>query len=343
MKKLALSISLLAMLCPVAFAGSLQKEQVPAGVKWVAHVDVESMVKSQMGQFLLKKANAEGLQDSLNEFAKTFGFDPLKDIKSVTAFGTDYTPDNGVLTFVGAFNKETILSLLQANPAYKAGKYGQQDMYQWGDTDKKTGKDITLHGCFYGVNTALVSRSEETLKLALDTLNKSKDSLAKANSLPSLGKTAEGAFLVAAGEDFPAAPNNPGSAAIVKRVQSASMQLGENDKNIFARVTMNTRTAKDANEINSILQGLLAMGAMFGAEQPEGQSNPMQAKVMEFLQQIKVTMGDNCVTVSADWDIQAVQAFVDMAVELKNSGEKHPRRTEGAAPARKTVKAKQPE
>ncbi len=338
MKKFALALSLLMLASSAVFAGPIQKEQIPAGVKWVAHADVETMVKSQMGQFLLKKANAEGLQEKMNEFSKTFGFDPVKDLKSVTAFGTDFTEETGLLSFTGAFNKDTIVTLLQANPTFKASKYGELDMYQWGDTDKKSGKAIILYGCFYGNTMALVSRSEEMVKLAVDTLGKKKDSLAKVDTLPSLGKAEAGAFIVAAGEDFPANPNDPGSAAIVKKVQAANIQFGETDKSVFARVTMTTRTAKDANEINSILQGLLAMGAMFGAEQPEGQKDPVQAKVVEFLQQIKITAAGTTVAISADWDIAAVQAFVDTAMEMKKAGEKRGH-GEGAATTRKTRKA----
>ena len=54
--------ALLAMVClaGVALAGPLDKQQVPAGAKWLLHGDVETLMASKLGQKIQEEAAKPG-------------------------------------------------------------------------------------------------------------------------------------------------------------------------------------------------------------------------------------------------------------------------------------------
>jgi len=286
MKKLIVSLLGIALMCSVAAAGPLKTEAVQGDAKWVAHLDVESLVKSGLGQFILSvAAEKEGFTEGLAKFQETAGFDPLKDLRGVTIYGPAVGKEQGVVVIDATVNADKLLGLLKDNPTYQAIDYGDRVLHKWTDLPKsgpdgvaKAGK--TQAGCFYDDKTIVIASTVEMLQAAIDVLDGKKDNLAKTGSLTVLPKPAAGSFLVAAAADIPAPPaeapagTGKGENAVLRRISDASLQVGEADGALFAALSVTARTAEDALNLRQMAQGFAAMLKIMMQEKlPEDMQN----------------------------------------------------------------------
>jgi hypothetical protein len=313
MKRLALVLPVL-LVAGAAFGGGLQKEQVPAGAKWVAHLDVEALVNSQLGQFLLKQLAAEGVDEKIKQFAEVFGFDPVKDLKSITAYGNEYVEEHGVAILRGTVNREKILALLEKNEGHKETKYGESTLHQW--AEKKTEAVLTRFGCFYGDDLTVIASSMELLKAAVDVLDKKADSLAKGDLAAVLLVPSVGSIAMIAAQDIVPKENDP-QAAMVKKLQAISAEIGEANKSLYGKIVLVTRNAKDAEDIRKVIDGLLAIVSLAGAQAAD--SDATKTQVLAMLKQIQVSGKEQVVNIEASWDVAQVTALLEQLAAAKKA------------------------
>jgi hypothetical protein len=321
MKKLAL-VLLPLLVCSTVFGGGLQKEQVAADAKWVLHVDIQGLVGSQIGQYLQKHLVATGADEGLKQFADTFGFDPIKDLKSLTAYGQKLGEEEAVAIFNGVVNKEKLLGLLSGNEGHKETKYGDRTIHEWTEKGKKDPTTTTTkYGAFYNDDLTLIAGSMDLLKKAIDVLDKKAEGMGKDSFVPvaSVGAFAQIAALVPM-------PDAPGAnAALAKKVKGFTAEVGEANKSLFAKITLTTATAKDAEEARKILDGLIAFVSMAGAmgEQNVPQ-DPVKTQVLEMIQAIKVAAKDETVFVEGAWTVDQVTSLIEKIEAAKQQPKVQP-------------------
>jgi len=261
-----------------AMGGGLVTKQVDGGAGWVLHFDVEAMLRSDLGKFILDEIDKkEEAQSKLADFRKTMGFDPLEAIRGVTLYGPQAGEQAGVAIIDALVDQEKLLSLLQANETYKKLSYGDYVVHQWTDKprprrrhrDAEEEPDDELipgrmhFGCFYDEDTIVIASDARLLERALDVLDGERDSLAKTAALATLPKALPGAFVIAAAEGIkaPVAKHRRG-AAMFKNVSAASLQAGEADGTLFADIELITETEKQAAQLRQIIQGFVAFAMM---------------------------------------------------------------------------------
>ena len=278
MRNLRANALVLAVCCSTALAGGLKTEQVAGDARWVAHVDVAAMLKSGLAQFVLQEAEKkDSFLEGIANFRKTFGFDPLSDVRSLTLYGKEIGPEDGVVILDATVNREKILALLTANETYKSHEYGDYVVHQW--TDKpKAGADgdapvkepKTHFGCFYDEKTVLVASTLELLKGEIDVLNGKSGSLAKSEALKVLPKPLAGAFALAAAEGLKvSAGAKPQQAALMRHVRDVAVQLGEAEGRTFLSITALAETAQRAVKLRQVIQGFVALWQMTMAEKQD--------------------------------------------------------------------------
>lgn len=276
-KTLAVLAVSVAMAAP-AMGGALVTKQVDGGAGWVLHVDLEAMLRSDLGKFILDEIDKkEEAQSKLADFRKTMGFDPLEAIRGVTLYGPQAGEQAGVAIIDASVDQKKLLALLQANETYKKLGYGDHVVHQWTDKPRprrrhKDAEEVpddelipgrTHFGCFYDEDTIVIASAAKLLEQALDVLDGERDSLAKTAALATLPKAVPGAFVIAAAEGFkaPAAERRKG-AAMFKNVSAASLQAGEADGTLFVGVELITKTEEQAAQLRQIIQGFVAFAMM---------------------------------------------------------------------------------
>jgi hypothetical protein len=268
-RKVMWTLALLA-LCSTAVAGPINAKDVAPGAKWVAHLDVQGLVGSQFGQYVLGQLREkEQLDSKMQGFVAIFGFDPLKDIGSVTIYGAEYSPTSAVIIIKGKWDKEKLLGLLKQNPSYTEVAYGQHTVVGWTDKAEDPQDDGSRHGAFHGDGTAVISRTEATVKAALDVLD------GKAAGTPEvIPATGPGVFLVVAAKDFTLPGNADPKARVLKRISGGTLLAGESNDTAFLNAKLNTRKPEDAQRVRQMLDGALAFVSLATEEvtEAEGQT-----------------------------------------------------------------------
>ena len=277
MKRFITGAMVLGLLCSAAMGGGLNTEQVAGDAQWVAHVDVAALLKSGIAQFLLAEAEKKNsFLEGIVKVRETLGFDPLQDVRGITLYGQKVGDKSGVVVLDATAQQDKLLALLLANETYKNIEYGDFAIHQWTDQpkgDAALDEDAvarTRFGCFYDEKTIVIGSSLDLLKGAIDVLAGDRDSLAKTKGLRMLPETVKGGFLVAAAEGIvlPDGAQKP-QAAVFRNVTDAAVQIGEDEGQMFADVTMATPTDQKAAQLRTIVQGFVALGQMILQERED--------------------------------------------------------------------------
>ncbi len=313
--------SFMAVLCLAAFAstsllaGPVQDKQVSAAAKWVVHVDVDGFVASGLGQYLIQKGKDKDLAAKTAKFKDKYGFDPLVDLQSVTLYGEDFDPANGVAIIRAKVDQATLLKQL-ADKDHKELKYGDRVVHQW--TQPAAGRMPAgdRFGTFYSDSITVIARSQAVLQHAVDVLDGKADNLTKAkNSL--LPKSPKGTFFVASAVDVALPKNAKPRRAVLQNISSGSAVAGEDDNGLFYKGQMTAKTAEDATRIQNVIEGFLSLAALLSER--AAVSDVPAPDPSALLKGVKASTDDKAVSVEASASLADVQTFIDSAIKFREA------------------------
>ncbi len=274
MKLLTALIALPLLACP-AIAGGIDRTQVDASAKWVAHLDVEAFRSTQLYQEL-KAADKEGeLERGLAQIASEHGVQVLDDIFSVTAYGTALGEEHGVVIVQANEHVEAALAAAQQKAGAKSLKLRERDCVQWGEGAQ--GGYSCLRAGTGDWRQIVLSKSQADLEQALDVLDKKRPALDSQPQSELFAAPAAGtfAFVAASGilEELAGMHGHD-----VKQVSAAArlakglrIELGETTGNLFLDLRLRTEKPEDAQRIQRIFDGLLALPGLMGGESEAGE------------------------------------------------------------------------
>lgn len=358
-RKLTLAAMCLMVASPL-MAAPLDKSQIPADAQWFIAVDVEGLVASKVGTAVIEEANKQGLDIMMDAAKGAIGFNPLKDLKTVTLYGTKFGADSGVIILEGKFDKDKIIRVLQLNKSFKQDKIGDHTIYEWLDTlkggqfgvsvshaggqpttDSKQPADMKRFGAFHGDNKAVVATSDTLLKAALELLDGKGESIAKKDDkgIPS-GKDA---FVAAYVTNLEAADAKP-EAAFLKKIAGGWFVMGEKDDAVFARLAVTARDEATGKDLGQVADGFVALLRL--VQPPDGQKAVQTAKAgieglaspefVAIIKSIKVARQDLTVTVEASTPVKTVVELMKAAA-AKERSKKQSSPAAPVAPAAPTV------
>ncbi|MDD4890024.1 MAG: hypothetical protein PHU85_08845 [Phycisphaerae bacterium] len=332
--KRAMMISAMALLVASAvLAGPFQPAQVPADAKWVAHVDVEAGLASQIGKFTLTQIPAEELQKGVKECLDKAGFDPTKDVKSITAYGTAYDEKSLAAVAEIKLDKAKVIEAIGKKAGHKESTYNGQTIHEWTKQDKPAeegAKADVMYGCFVADNKIVLAASMDSVQAAIDVLAGKKDSLAKGGDLAAMVKPSAGSLVFMAARDIALPDEVPaaGPLALIKKVKTGTMEICEADKKFSFKVTGAMTAAEDADQARKMLAGLLAMVSMVDPAE-----NPGAADAIELVKGITVGGENAGVTITGSWDVEKLQTAIKHMSEMKAQQKNPPVKPDGTAPA----------
>ena len=246
------NVLFVAFLCSSAIAGPVDLSKVSTESKWALHVDVEGLLASDLGRFLLDQAKSKGDLSQLDELMSTIGFDPLKDLAGVTLWGRSYEPDAGVLIVKGRFNADKLLSLIEEQ---KLGTFDYKGklVHHW--VNKPNEKQS--YGVFWADDVIVVSESRSALEFALDTFS---ENAATGAALPGVTKLFTDSFVVIAAKDLQSATG--AQAASLQNISSLLVRVGETQGNLFIKANVGAISETDGEELRQLASGMLAFAKM---------------------------------------------------------------------------------
>lgn len=304
MKHILLScLPALALVLPL-WAAPLQKEHVTSAAKWVLHLDVEGALQTDLGSWLGRELVEPRLAKAKRDLKKKHDVDfDWRKIQSITAYGTDFQSnpgESGVLLIRTSLDVPTMLDQVFENLGA-------------GPLEKKKEEGFTLytlneevHGSAGKTGAFVVSKSRAAVKSALTVLEGKGETLGSAKTFSGFPAAPEGFFFLGLAEGFSSASKLPPQAKVLKNSDGGQLVLGENAGQLFARLSLSTKDGEAAGQIQQVVQGLLALGAM---------SQPENKELQKLISATKV--GTNGTMVNVSLDLPASNVIARVSLERK--------------------------
>lgn len=298
-----------------ARAGEPDAAAIPADTKWVAHVDVQKLVTSRLGKFVIEKANAKGLQERLAEVRDAIGTDLLADVKGLTLFGVDYGEQNWVVMLDAKMDQEKTVKLLGANEAYERLTEGDYTIHRWTDPKAKArNMPAVRFGCFHDENRTVVAADLDRLKATLAVLDGKADSLASDKERAATLADAKGAILYINATDVKIDPEQakPRAALLATMIGRLTLSVSEVEDNLVLRVAVGTKDEQEARKMAATVNGLVALATLaIDQEAIKEQPRPGALEAAQLLGKVSVMADAATVRISADWPVATLEKLIE--------------------------------
>jgi hypothetical protein len=285
-KAMAITLTILViglLLCTGVRGESLKKNIIPADAGWVVHVDLEHLLSSRLFNHLMGTEGWDEVQKKNATFENKFRINLLKDIKAVTVHGKGHDEESAVACISGSLDKDHLLGLLGMADSHKEIPYGRFTMHNWDDDE---------YGAFVGDDMVLIAQSEERLKHALDVISGKSADITSSDAADLIGKAPSGSIVTAVARNISdlLGEEKDDHSAILKKAESAVLHVAEKGDNLFLGAEMAVITPKDADNVEQMLRGLLAMVDMYRDEISEDIKMPEDIKISREGNRVRVEM-----------------------------------------------------
>ena len=258
---------LLIALARVSLADGLDPVQIPAGAKWVIHVDLHAMRQTQMGKAIHAMfVKDERVQHARARMQSDFGFDPPKDLHSVTFYDDRFEAHRGVamIELDNIDHDQLVAQLAQDKPGHTTTQHAGHTIYTWTEAGERRHQH-QMSGSFYGGRHVVFSRATDKLANALDVLDGKAENLPRESPL-SVDAT-PGAILVARAVGM-AGLKTPFQSPFIRDVRQLSMTFGEDDGAVFMQGMLVADTSETAARLREMIEGFYALAQVQAGQDP---------------------------------------------------------------------------
>ena len=290
-----------------AHADGFDAARVPADAQWAAHVDVERLRTTALGETILEELRQQDAERKFAEFSIIFGFDPRRDLESVTLFGMDAEETNSAFILQADMDPERLVSLLKANDSYRTIRHQGQTIHAWIDRDK--GDTAYTFGSILDGRTVVVSKNQGLVEKTLAATSGTGASLAGAGEdrwMPPRSKSA----LVAAGASLAGMGSARPKAAVVDNASWLMLSLDEQADRVVGQAILGAEDPAVAEKIAAVARGMIALASLGRADNPE---------LADLADAAAVEMADGSVTLRVSVDAERAVAHLKREMEKKQN------------------------
>jgi hypothetical protein len=284
-KALAITLAILLglLLSTAVRAETLKKNLVPADASWVIHLDLEQLLSSRFFNQIMGTEGWDKVEEKNATFEKKFRINLLKDIKGVTVYGKGHDEESAVACISGRLDKDHLLRLLGMDEAHIEIPYGSFTMHNW---------DGEAFGAFVGNDLAVITKGEDILKHALDVISGKAADITNSEAASLIGRAPADSFVTAVARNISdlLGDEQDDHSAILKKAESALLHVAERGDDLFLGAEMSVTSPKDAENIEQMLKGLLAMVDMYKDNIPAGIKIPEDIKISRAGNYVRVEM-----------------------------------------------------
>ncbi len=254
MIKKALLIALLAAVALLAalpvWPGTIPASIVPEGARWVAHLDMEKFVATDLYAYLEKDGRVDLKVRDVERWLK---IDVPRDITGVTVFGLGPDEDQSVFALAGKFDKERLMTLLDLDEDHKEYAYGAYTVHSMDDDD---------FGAFVSDSLIVFSSNRGSLEKALDAAGGKTKSFASSKLAAALKEVPAGAFLSGVVDDLSGLGKEIKQSKLIEKASGLFFMAQEKQSVLQVRVQMTADTAENSKNIADLVQGVIALGRL---------------------------------------------------------------------------------
>lgn len=260
-----------AMTPGTATAGPLKKDRVAAEARWLIHVDVEALLDSTAGGFLLEHAEQFNIDlDDFDDMKRELGVDPRTDLKSITLYGTGDAPgEDAIIVAVTNDRIDQAIEKLLDNddvPIRRRALNGKPVYLIGGKGDRHY---VSIQPLGAHRRIVVISDDKESFRNALDVIAGDAPSVSMGRSNIPADDPQEGSLLFLSVGDIDAFGDDNPASQILRMSDGFTADIGEVDGVLKGRASLTAESPEIADNISSVLQGLVALGRLMATQQPE--------------------------------------------------------------------------
>lgn len=237
----------------------LQRTDVPAGALWVAHMDLDRLRPTVVGQYVLAEMQKPEAQKKLAGFQAIFNFDLATQLHGLTLYSAGPKPEDGILLVYADVDPARLETLAGMAQDHQAVAHNQQVIHHWIDEKKpaRDGVKPRTYAAVVGRNLVVFGQKQATVAQALDAINRFAPSL-PANVFAELGSTTSGNFIEAATLQM-GTPGSEPNAALFRLATEGRFVVGEVARQTTASLTLATKTEEIGAAMSAVAEGLIAL------------------------------------------------------------------------------------
>jgi len=265
---------------------------MPKDTTAVVMVDVQRAMKTERAQEVFKKQEAN---EKYGQFVEKFGIDPMKDVYSIALGLTGQATDKdreGVLIVNLKYDKEALLAKLKdEDPNLQEETYNGVTLYKPGEKGLE-GKEMA--GAFLTASD-IIAGTVPAVRQAIDVYQKKAESVLKNAEMAKLMKSVNTSAITWIAAAIPpdltkmAAEKNP-QLKILEGITGLTMSFDYQAGDLVADIQTVGGTKDQNTQIQTMLNGLKAMGLTFAANEPV---------LTDLLNTLDITSGDAFVKIYA--------------------------------------------
>jgi hypothetical protein len=283
---------------------------VSADALWLIHVDVGGFKGSTIGRYVLDHPCEFDLS-GLDEFEEEVGLSLLDDVMSVTLYGFSDEPDtDGVIIAVTTGRADEALARLQENPEVRMREIERDGSLLYAiDADGEQFYLNVRRADRRDRRLVVLAHSEAALLDALRVIDGRAPGLVAGRSAVLNGGPGPGSIVFVGASGGELLGHQPGS-EILRLSDGVTIDVGERDGMAYAEGRIFADSPEKAADIADVLHGILAMGRLLAAEEPEAQPLAGLADAVD------VTIRDRKINVRISYDAERLLGILDELNEL---------------------------
>lgn len=298
-------LALVVGLTPPVRAEPLESKRVAAEARWVVHIDVDALRTGEIPRAVARlwsqlPAAAEH-RKNLRQLEVVLGVDAVDDLHDITIYGERFDAGGAVVLLQVDIDREVLAKFLTWQPGYQPDSHGDHELFRWTENRGKR-DEHTMTGCLHPTKGLVLGRDAEQVKKALDVLDGRSPPLA-ADSPLAQSPVPAGTMVQARAVGL-AEVDLPFKSPLVRKSRVFVVAAGEHDGRAFALARASTESAETAVQLQSVVDGFLAMAELqFDAD----------AQVTQLLEAVEVSTNDQTVAVEVAGPIGEVLTLIEKA------------------------------
>ncbi len=233
-------------------AGPLELGKVSAQANWMVHVDFESLLKTDVGQFLLAEIKKQpNARRQLAGIKAAFGVD-IDGLGNLTAYGRGEN-EKGIAIASGGFNAKQLEGFIALNEEIEASNHAGKTIYS--ENEKAF--------AIIGEDTIVAGTGADYVKHGIDVMDGKEPSREADKILNELAKAIP--YPVAQGiADLKGImkfnpPMKAPEAAMLKKASAIGLSVGEVDGEVRVAAVMKTADESTAGHLENVLRGAASL------------------------------------------------------------------------------------
>jgi len=294
---------------PAVVAAPFDTTQVAQDTKWLAHLDVDRLKTSELGQFLIEAVKS-AIASQKSSVISLSPESVIAELHSITAYGLSFDEtaqtQSVLLLKTGPKAQSIIDGYVASMEASNDGKTPFKALTDKGYPTYLIGNEVFM--AFPRKDLIIISKKFTQVESAMSVIQGRSARIDKKSPLlaPNSG---QGFFFVASANGLENLKDMPPQARILQKATGLQLALGESSEKVNTRISLTTSDAESSSQLRRIIDGMIALVSL---AQVENES------LSKLTQSITVEESERNVSLNLSYPVEDVKKLLAAAMTPKN-------------------------